>query len=65
VIVANEVGWRRVLAAYVTYYMRSRTHLALAKDSPVARPIQSQSAGRVVAAAEVGGLHHRYDHVVA
>jgi putative transposase len=38
VIVVNEVGLRRVLAAYVTYYMRSRTHLALTKDSPVPRP---------------------------
>jgi transposase InsO family protein len=38
VIVANETGLRRVLGAYVAYYMRSRTHLALAKDSPVPRP---------------------------
>jgi transposase InsO family protein len=30
VIVMNEVGLRRVLALYIAYYMRSRTHLALA-----------------------------------
>ena len=65
VIVLNKAGLRRVLAAYVAYYMRSRTHLALAKDSPTARPVQSPSAGRVVATAEVGGLHHRYDRVAA
>ncbi len=33
VIVINEAGLRRVLTSYVAYYMRSRTHLALAKDS--------------------------------
>ena len=64
-IVANEAGLRRVLAGYVEYYMRSRTHLALVKDSPVPRPIQSPSAGRIVAKPEVGGLHHRYDRVAA
>ena len=65
VIVANEAGLHRVLAAYVAYYMRTRTHLALAKDSPMPRPVQSRSAGRVVAKAEVDGLHHRYDRVAA
>jgi transposase InsO family protein len=65
VIVVNEVGLRRVLASYVVYYMRSRTHLALAKDSPVPRPVQSAPTGRIVATSEVGGLHHRYDRVAA
>ena len=49
VIVVHEVGLRRVLASYVAYYTRSRTHLALAKDSPVPRPVQSPSTGRIVA----------------
>jgi transposase InsO family protein len=65
VIVVNEIGLRRVLASYVAYYTRSRTHLALAKDSPVPRPVQAASAGRIVVAPEVGGLHHRYDRVAA
>jgi transposase InsO family protein len=65
VIVANEAGLRAVLAEYVTYYMRSRTHLALAKDSPVPRLVQSPSAGRIVATPQVGGLHHRYDRIAA
>jgi putative transposase len=65
VIVVNEVGLRRVLASYVAYYMRSRTHLALAKDSPVPRPVQSASTRQIVATPEVGGLHHRYDRVAA
>jgi hypothetical protein len=53
VIVVNEVGLRRVLASYVAYYMRSRTHLGLAKDSPVPRPVQSASTGRIVSTPEV------------
>jgi putative transposase len=65
VIVANEAGLRGVLAEYVAYYMRSRTHLALAKDSPAPRPVQLPSVGRIVATPQVGGLHHRYDRIAA
>jgi hypothetical protein len=35
----NERGLRRALHAYVEYYQRSRTHLALDKDSPVPESI--------------------------
>ena len=65
VIVMNEAGLRQMLARYVAYYMRSRTHLALAKDSPEPRAVQGPSAGRIVATPEVGGLHHRYERVAA
>jgi hypothetical protein len=41
--------------------MGARTHLALAKDAPITRPIMPASAGRVVSTPQVGGLHHRYD----
>ena len=64
-IVVNEVGLRRVLTSYIAYYMRSRTHLALAKDSPIPRAAHSSSDGRIVATPEVGGLHHRYERVAA
>ena len=63
--VVSEVGLRRVLASYVAYYMRSRTHLALAKDCPIPRAVHGPSGGRIVATPEVGGLHHRYDRVAA
>jgi hypothetical protein len=43
----------------------SRTHLSLAKDSPVPRPVQSPLAGNIVATPAVGGLHHRYERVAA
>jgi transposase InsO family protein len=61
VIVSGEAGLRRVLADYVAYYMRSRTHLALGKDAPLPRPTVPPSAGRIVATPHVGGLHHRYE----
>jgi len=64
-IVMNAAGLHRVLTESVAYYMRSRTHLALGKDTPVTRPVATLSAGRIVAISEVGGLHHRYDRVAA
>jgi len=60
-IAFNETSLRRILRSYVEYYHRSRTHLALGKDSPEPRSIQSAKMGRVVALPQVGGLHHRYE----
>jgi putative transposase len=65
VIIFNERHLQRVLRAYVTYYHRSRTHLALGKDTPEARAIDPASSGRIVARPEVGGLHHRYERQAA
>jgi transposase InsO family protein len=39
VIVINAAGLHRLLTEYVAYYMRSRTHLALGKDTPITRPV--------------------------
>jgi transposase InsO family protein len=61
VIIFNEGHLRRVLAAYVQYYNKSRTHEALGGDCPDHRPIQQKYEGRkIVAIPQVGGLHHRY-----
>jgi transposase InsO family protein len=65
VVVVNAAGLHRALTAYIAYYMRSRTHLALGKDTPLTRPISPLSTGRIVVASEVGGLHHRYDRMAA
>jgi putative transposase len=65
VIVFGEAHLRRLIFAYVAYYHRSRTHLGLSKDTPDGRPVQSASAGRIVAIPEVGGLHHRYERRAA
>ena len=53
------------LKGFAEYYHRSRTHLALEKDSPKPRPIQAPSAGRIIAIPQVGGLHHRYERRAA
>jgi hypothetical protein len=45
--------------------MCSRTHLALAKDSPNPRAVHSSSGGRIVATPEAGSLHNRYERVAA
>jgi hypothetical protein len=65
VIVFNESGLRRHLAAFADYYHRTRTHLSLEKDTPDKRPIQAVSAGKIMAISEVGGLHHRYERRAA
>ena len=64
-IVFNERCLHRHLQNFVNYYHRSRTHLALEKDSPEPRPIQGPDAGRIIAIPEVGGLHHRYERRAA
>jgi transposase InsO family protein len=46
VIVLSAAGLQRIANAYVAYYMRSRTHLSLEKDSPTSRPVMPPTAGR-------------------
>jgi putative transposase len=43
----------------------AKTHLALEKDTPTTRRVQTPKEGRVVAFPEVGGLHHRYERRAA
>lgn len=61
VIVLSANGLERILRSYVSYYMHSRTHLGLAKDSPISRPLRPRTSGSIVVHPEVNGLHHRYD----
>jgi putative transposase len=65
VIVLGERHLRRLLTAYFIYYHGARTHLALEKDAPTPRRVQTPTEGHVVAFPEVGGLHHRYERRVA
>jgi len=58
VVVFGEAHLRRVLTAYAAYYNRMRTHLALGKDAPLGRHVQT--LGRIVSAPVLGGLHHQY-----
>jgi transposase InsO family protein len=65
VIIFSEASLRRMLSLYFSYYHGTRPHLALEKDSPQPRPVQPPELGRVVAVAQVGGLHHRYERRAA
>ncbi len=65
VVVLSESSLRRLLTSYTQYYLHSRTHLALGKDAPEPRAIQSPELGTVVEIPEVGGLHHRYERRAA
>jgi transposase InsO family protein len=60
----NQTRLRRILAQYISYYHRSRTHLSLVKDAPTPRCVQAIAEGHVIAFPEVGGLHHRYERRV-
>ena len=57
-IVLHALHLRCLLTAYLTYDHRFRTHLALAMDCSMPRPVASPEAGEVIVVPEVGGLHH-------
>lgn len=61
VVVFHERHLQRILARYLAYYHRWRTHLSLAMDCPEPRPVSFPTRGRVMAVPEVGGLHHHYE----
>src|SRR5262249_32704741 len=56
---------RHILTRYFAYYHQARTHLAVDKDAPDLRPIQSSPAGQIVRLPEGGGLHPRYLRLAA
>jgi putative transposase len=65
-IILSERHLRRILASYVDYYNRSRTHYSLDQDCPISRPTESAKKGnKIVAISHLGGLHHRYERRVA
>src|SRR5256885_368247 len=58
VIVFNERHLRHVLRSYQQYDNGTRTHLALAKDSPLTRSVQA--VGSILPLPILSGLHHHY-----
>jgi len=60
-IVLGERHLRRILGDYARYYNDIRTHWALAKDTPLSRPIQP--TGTLRSQPILGGLHHHYVRV--
>jgi putative transposase len=63
IVVLNQRHLRKMLRNYLTYYHRSRTHLALEKDAPERRAIMRQ--GAIIAIPQVGGLHRCYERRAA
>jgi hypothetical protein len=63
VIVLNERHLKRLMAEYVRYYHDDRTHLGLAKETPVGRKVSMSRSvsANVVSMPRLGGLHHRYN----
>lgn len=59
-IICGENHLREMLAEYVEYYNRSRTHLGLDGDAPEHREVEPPEVGPTVAVPVLGGLHHRY-----
>src|SRR6476660_4846379 len=56
VIVLGERHLRHVLRSYQQYYNGTRTHLPLAKDSPLTRSVQPR--GTILPLPILGGLHY-------
>ena len=65
VIVWNEQSLRRHLQRYIAYYHEWRTHLSLAKDSPMPRATAPPTGGPIVQVPHLGGLHHHYERRAA
>src|SRR5712664_5033157 len=62
IIILNERHLKRLMSAYMLYYHEDRTHLGLAKDTPVGRPTEIRIRGKnkIQSFPRLGGLHHRY-----
>lgn len=65
VVVFHPTSLSRHLKLFIDYYHHTRCHLALAKDTPEARPVQPPALGRIISIPQVGGLHHRYERRAA
>jgi putative transposase len=59
-LIIDENHLRRILRDYFDYYHNSRPHQSLERNSPAPREIEARAKGKVIAIAQVGGLHHRY-----
>jgi transposase InsO family protein len=58
IVVLGEAHLRRILAAYAGYYNEVRTHLSLAKDAPLRRPVQR--FGEIAVRPILGSLQYQY-----
>ena len=61
IVVFSAAHLRRVLTAYADYYNSVRTHLGIAKDAPIHRPMEA--SGGIISRSFLGGLHHQYARI--
>jgi transposase InsO family protein len=61
VLIFGEQHLQRMLTLYSRYYNETRTHVGLAKDAPLGRPIQR--SGTIIIMPILSGLHHRYARI--
>jgi hypothetical protein len=61
IAILGEGHLRQILSSYAAYYNHVRSHLALAKDAPLGRPIEQ--FGDIAARPILGGLHHQYSRI--
>ena len=63
IIVWSGRHLKRILRGYFEYHNNDRTHLGLAKEPPVERPISKMTlvTDQLLEMPRVGGLHHRYE----
>jgi hypothetical protein len=63
--VSSATGLQRLMNLYCACYVGWRTDRSLHKAAPIPRAIAPPSEGSVLARAQVGGLHHRYERRAA
>ena len=61
ILIFGERHLLRILSSYAAYYNQTRTHLGLAKDTPLGRAVDR--SGMIIATPVLSGLHHRYARI--
>ena len=65
VVVLGDAHLRRIIRQFLSYYHGAKTHLAVDKDAPEPRAVQSSEWGKLIESQEVGGLRRRYERRAA
>ena len=61
IFIFGEAHLRRIMRAYLRYFISARTHLSFEKNSSNKRQIQN--AGVIISIKHLGGLHHEYGRI--
>lgn len=61
IVIVGEQHLRQILLSYLNYYNGARTHLALSKDAPISRTVQS--IGTIRSTPILGAMHRQYARI--